>query len=1361
MTPALAIQNLNRGDGDTYADTTFTAKFVVDDGQTYDVRYNAEHGTVTDTENLDIQVLSTDGVTGSTAEPEADPGYMFDGWYNVETGEKVSEDLELTAEDAIANLNHGDGEAYADTTFTAKFKRSLLTVSKETTSETPEKGYALGDTIEYKITVKNDGEVTISNIGLTDTVAGYEAEDLTSKLEKTELKPGEETSVTFTHKVTEKDVLAKSVKNNATATGSDPKGDDPEIVPGTTEDPTEKKNPDYTVEKSVTNTGSAEGGKYKVGEKVQYEITVTNTGNVTLSDIVVEDTLTAPGTEGAKVTFTELAGGTLNDDNTVTLDTLAIGGSVTLKAEYKITQADVDAQKTITNAATAKAKDPDDDDVTPPTPPVVPVDPEEKDPDYSVEKSVTNTGSAEGGKYKVGEKVQYEITVTNTGNVTLSDIVVEDTLTAPGNADAKVTFTELAGGTLNEDNTVTFETLAVDESVTLKAEYEITQADVDAQKTITNAATAKAKDPDDDDVTPPTPPVVPVDPEEKDPDYSVEKSVTNTGSAEGGKYKVGEKVQYEITVTNTGNVTLSDIVVEDTLTAPGNADAKVTFTELAGGTLNEDNTVTFETLAVDESVTLKAEYEITQADVDAQKTITNAATAKAKDPDDDDVTPPTPPVVPVDPEEKDPNYSVEKSVTNAGSAEGGKYKVGEKVQYEITVTNTGNVTLSDIVVEDTLTAPGNADAKVTFTELAGGTLNEDNTVTLETLAVGGSVTLKAEYEITQADIDAQKTITNAATAKAKDPDDDDVTPPTPPVVPVDPEEKNPDYSVEKSVTSTGSAEGGKYKVGEKVQYEITVTNTGNVTLSDIVVEDTLTAPGTEGAKVTFTELAGGTLNDDNTVTLETLAVGGSVTLKAEYEITQADIDAQKTITNAATAKAKDPDDDDVTPPTPPVVPVDPEEKNPDYSVEKSVASTGSAAGGKYKAGEKVKYEIVVENTGNVTLYDITVEDKLTNESNPNAKVTFTDLAGGTLNDDNTVTLETLAVGESVTLKAEYKITQADVDAQKTITNVATAKGKDPDEEEVDPKDPTPVPVKPEKAKAGISVTKSADRTTGLRQGDTVRYTIKVKNTGNVTLTGVKVSDSLVKFKGDKGKNIKLAPGKTAKITYNYTVTAADVRAGRVVNTATARGTAPNGKKPSASDRVTARTRANGGGGGNPGGGGGNPGGPVVTPGDGDGNPGDGNPADGTVVQDEPVPEVEPEVEIEEPETPLAGGAWALVNLICAVVTALGAIVALFRKKEEDDEDEDEQNKPKTDEEDEEDNRGKKMLASKIAGAVAGVAGPVAFILTEDMTLPMQMVDKWTLLMVVILAAQIVAAVFNKKASELDDEEEEEAGAAAN
>ena len=131
-----------------------------------------------------------------------------------------------------------------------------------------------------------------------------------------------------------------------------------------------------------------------------------------------------------------------------------------------------------------------------------------------------------------------------------------------------------------------------------------------------------------------------------------------------------------------------------------------------------------------------------------------------------------------------------------------------------------------------------------------------------------------------------------------------------------------------------------------------------------------------------------------------------------------------------------------------------------------------------------------------------------------------------------------------------------------------------------------------------------------------------------------------------------------------------------------------------------------------------------------------------------------EVDIDDNDTPLAEGTWAVINLIAAILTTLGAIVALFRKKEEEDEDEEDQNKDKAEDEDEDDNRGKKMLAAKIAGAVAGIASPIIFILTEDMSLPMALIDKWTLLMAVVLVAQIVAAIFNKKASELDDDEEE-------
>ncbi|MBR0468490.1 MAG: InlB B-repeat-containing protein, partial [Mogibacterium sp.] len=150
-----------------------------------------------------------------------------------------------------------------------------------------------------------------------------------------------------------------------------------------------------------------------------------------------------------------------------------------------------------------------------------------------------------------------------------------------------------------------------------------------------------------------------------------------------------------------------------------------------------------------------------------------------------------------------------------------------------------------------------------------------------------------------------------------------------------------------------------------------------------------------------------------------------------------------------------------------------------------------------------------------------------------------------------------------------------------------------------------------------------------------------------------------------------------------------------------------------------------------------------------GPPGPG--PDNPVIDDEPTPAAPepPATVIDDPEPPLAEGTWAVINLISAILTALGAIIALFRKKEEEDEDKENMYK----EEDEDDNRGKKMLAAKIAGALAGVAAPITFFLTEDMSLPMALVDKWTVLMVAMLAVQVVAAVFNKKASELNDDDD--------
>ena len=114
--------------------------------------------------------------------------------------------------------------------------------------------------------------------------------------------------------------------------------------------------------------------------------------------------------------------------------------------------------------------------------------------------------------------------------------------------------------------------------------------------------------------------------------------------------------------------------------------------------------------------------------------------------------------------------------------------------------------------------------------------------------------------------------------------------------------------------------------------------------------------------------------------------------------------------------------------------------------------------------------------------------------------------------------------------------------------------------------------------------------------------------------------------------------------------------------------------------------------------------------------------------------------IADAEAPLAApaGNWALINLICTVLAAIGAAAALFRRKEDEETESDE------------DKRDRNMMIAKIAGAAAAIASLIAFFITEDMRLSMVLADKWTLLMAALFAVQIAAAAGNRKAAESRD-----------
>jgi len=161
-----------------------------------------------------------------------------------------------------------------------------LTVVLETTSSTPETGYALGESITYKVTVINDGSVTIEGITVTDELTGDEW-----TIES--LAPSACKDFTCEYVVTEADILAGTVVNMATAKGT-PRNTEVELAvePGEDPEPTDAPNAHITID-TVVDSEPENGEAYTIGEKVVYRTTVTNDGNLTITNITVLCELTS------------------------------------------------------------------------------------------------------------------------------------------------------------------------------------------------------------------------------------------------------------------------------------------------------------------------------------------------------------------------------------------------------------------------------------------------------------------------------------------------------------------------------------------------------------------------------------------------------------------------------------------------------------------------------------------------------------------------------------------------------------------------------------------------------------------------------------------------------------------------------------------------------------------------------------------------------------------------------------------------------------------------------------------------------------------------------------------------------------
>ncbi|MFJ9805726.1 DUF7507 domain-containing protein [Streptomyces wuyuanensis] len=114
---------------------------------------------------------------------------------------------------------------------------------------------------------------------------------------------------------------------------------------------------------------------------------------------------------------------------------------------------------------------------------------------------------------------------------------------------------------------------------------------------------------------------------------------------------------------------------------------------------------------------------------------------------------------------------------------------------------------------------------------------------------------------------------------------------------------------------------------------------------------------------------------------------------------------------------------------------------------------------------------------------------------------------------------------------------------------------------------TPKPPSP-----SLTLVKTAAPDEVTAAGQLVTYTHAVTNTGNVTLTGVDVSETAFSGSGAVPEvscpGTSLAPGQSMSCTATYTTTQTDVDNGEIDNTATAAGTPPTGPAVTATDDAT-------------------------------------------------------------------------------------------------------------------------------------------------------------------------------------------------
>uniref|UniRef100_UPI00232B25B8 gliding motility-associated C-terminal domain-containing protein n=1 Tax=Olleya namhaensis TaxID=1144750 RepID=UPI00232B25B8 len=718
---------------------------------------------------------------------------------------------------------------------------------------------------------------TFSGTGTTPTPmytgGGF---DLDGQTDDFDANPGDVLQFTATYSLTQADIDAGIVTNEAATNGADPSGaavtdasDSGNVADdtGADNDATNTYIPqDASMNLNKTGILVDGGDGLQAGDTIDYTFTLTNTGNTTINNVSLNDPLLGG----------IIAGPVSGDDNVDTI--LDLGEIWIYNATYVLLQSDIDTGM-VENTATVSGEAPNG----------APITDISDDPNNNANADSNGDGNPDDPTivsfgcmpditlYKEdisfsgnvsnpvpGDIITFEFTAVNTGNITLLNAEI---------------FDALLGGFVGE-----FEEILVGESLTTTQSYTITQADIDTGYVINTAFIVAdpvgidcdevrdvSHDRDfvtsgvdsDADGDPTNDPLIDSD-GDGDPDNDTEvflqqnpvidltKTFVYLDTNGNGEVDFGDQLQYNFVVVNNGNATITDVVIND---------------PLLGGIVG-----VIDVLTPSDSGNIIETYNLTQSDIDAGN-VTNTATAIGNDPFDNDVSDTDTVIFTI---ADMASLSLIKAGIVIDTNGNDLVDAGDQIAYTFTVTNTGNVTITNIAIDDTTIGISNLP------------------VVPSMLQPNQTGVVIANYTLTQTDIE-NGVVVNSAIASGLDAMGNVLTDISDSANPADDTGALDDPTVtEFQIARLSLLKEAEYldannndivDEGDSIYYTFTVINTGNVNLFNITISDALVA------------VDGGPIN---------LIVGGtdSTTFTAIYNLTIADLQAG-IVQNTATAIGAD------------------------------------------------------------------------------------------------------------------------------------------------------------------------------------------------------------------------------------------------------------------------------------------------------------------------------------------------------------------------------------------------------------------------------------------------------------------------